>query len=125
MPIDVPKLVSIQLAVVLALTSCLIAGEDPPAARALPRLSISVPSSASTGLFSRFGRWNRRGQGNELGQNPIDRFIFTELEKLGLAHSPPASRVELIRRVTFDLAGLPALARRGRRVPARPPSRRL
>ena len=39
--------------------------------------------------------------------NPIDRFILAELEELGLSHSPPASRVALIRRVTFDLAGRP------------------
>ena len=40
-------------------------------------------------------------------QNPIDRFILAELEDLGLDHSPPADRVALIRRVTFDLTGRP------------------
>jgi Protein of unknown function (DUF1553)/Protein of unknown function (DUF1549) len=40
-------------------------------------------------------------------KNPIDRFILGELEELGLGHSPPAGRVALIRRVTFDLAGRP------------------
>ena len=40
-------------------------------------------------------------------RNPIDRFILAELEELGLDHAPPASRVALIRRVTFDLAGRP------------------
>ena len=43
-------------------------------------------------------------------RNPIDRFILAGLEALGLEHSPPASRVALIRRVTFDLAGRPAFA---------------
>jgi hypothetical protein len=40
-------------------------------------------------------------------KNPIDRFILAEIEKLGMIHAPEADRVPLIRRVTFDLTGLP------------------
>jgi hypothetical protein len=40
-------------------------------------------------------------------RNPIDRFILAGLEKKGLASSQPLSREKLIRRVTFDLTGLP------------------
>jgi hypothetical protein len=40
-------------------------------------------------------------------RNPIDRFVLAELEKLGVAHAPEADRPALIRRVTFDLVGLP------------------
>lgn len=39
--------------------------------------------------------------------NPIDRFILARLEKAGLPPAPPADRITLLRRVTFDLAGLP------------------
>ncbi|HEV3145214.1 MAG TPA: DUF1549 domain-containing protein, partial [Gemmataceae bacterium] len=39
--------------------------------------------------------------------NPIDAFTLAELEKRDLTLSPPADRRTLIRRVYFDLIGLP------------------
>ncbi len=40
-------------------------------------------------------------------RNPVDRFILSRLEKEGLAPSEEADRPTLIRRVTYDLTGLP------------------
>jgi hypothetical protein len=57
---------------------------EPPAAREPPGV--------------RDGRWPRR---------PLDRFVLARLEEAGLAPSPEAAPRTLIRRVTFDLTGLP------------------
>src|SRR5215813_3250783 len=39
--------------------------------------------------------------------NPIDAFVLQRLEQEGLKLSPPEDRAKLLRRVTFDLTGLP------------------
>jgi hypothetical protein len=41
------------------------------------------------------------------GSNPIDAFVLAKLESQGLQPAPQASRQILIRRLTFDLTGLP------------------
>ena len=40
-------------------------------------------------------------------RNPIDRFILARLDAEGIAPSAPANRTTLIRRLSFDLRGLP------------------
>jgi hypothetical protein len=40
-------------------------------------------------------------------ENPIDAFLFARLKEAGLDLAPPAPRRELIRRLSFDLTGLP------------------
>ena len=40
-------------------------------------------------------------------RNPIDAFILAGLESKGLSPAPPAGRRALIRRVYFDLVGVP------------------
>src|SRR6516162_281365 len=40
-------------------------------------------------------------------RTPLDAFVLARLEEVGLRPAPTASRSDLIRRVTFDLTGLP------------------
>ncbi|MEO8128151.1 MAG: PSD1 and planctomycete cytochrome C domain-containing protein, partial [Bryobacteraceae bacterium] len=40
-------------------------------------------------------------------QSPIDRFILSELEKKNLKPARPADKLTLLRRVTYDLTGMP------------------
>ena len=44
--------------------------------------------------------------GEEWAINPIDNFVVSKLDIVGLSHSQEGSKEELIRRVTFDLIGL-------------------
>jgi hypothetical protein len=39
-------------------------------------------------------------------RNPLDAFVLAALEKAGLQPNPPADKLTLLRRVTFDLTGL-------------------
>jgi Protein of unknown function (DUF1553)/Protein of unknown function (DUF1549)/Planctomycete cytochrome C len=58
----------------------------------VPPGRLSVPEIADGGKFVR---------------NGIDRFVLKRLREKGLAAAPEADRVTLIRRVSFDLTGLP------------------
>ncbi|MGL4551676.1 MAG: PSD1 and planctomycete cytochrome C domain-containing protein, partial [Gemmataceae bacterium] len=57
-----------------------------------------VPAVTHEPPAVRAGAWPR---------DRIDRFLLAEMEKRGLGPSPEADRRTLIRRVTFDLVGLP------------------
>jgi hypothetical protein len=46
---------------------------------------------------------------DEWAANPIDRFIYSRLVASKLLPNPPADRRTLIRRVTYDLTGLPPM----------------
>lgn len=46
-------------------------------------------------------------QHNGWVRNPIDAFILARQEAAGLSPGPPATRIALVRRISYDLTGLP------------------
>ncbi len=102
------KLVSAQLAAILLVISGAMAGDQPP-----PGEGYAPPETFTA---EQRGHWAYQPvkrvspplvKDSTWVRNPIDRFILAELEALGLPHSAEADRAALIRRVTFDLTGLP------------------
>ena len=88
----------------------------PPRIR-LGRCELSRPLLIDhSGHYNRLSReslpsWQRRdSQWSFWPRNPIDCFVLRALRDHGLTPAPEASRLTLIRRVTFDLTGLPPSA---------------
>ena len=42
------------------------------------------------------------------GNNEVDAFIFQKMQEKGLSPSPTTSKEKLLRRISFDLTGLPS-----------------
>ncbi|HEY1376124.1 MAG TPA: DUF1549 and DUF1553 domain-containing protein [Gemmataceae bacterium] len=90
-----PRRAAVTVAVVLALAAASAGNGRPPAGvwwsfRPLVRPPVPTPRDPHAAI-----------------RNPIDAFIRARLEKEGLTPAPEADRRTLIRRVTFDLTGLP------------------
>jgi hypothetical protein len=67
------------------------------------------PKSVDTGRHWSFQPLRRPAVPGK-AQNPIDAFIYAKLSECGLSSSTEADRRTLIRRVSFDLTGLPPTA---------------
>jgi hypothetical protein len=80
-----------------------------------PRTGLATPNGPPSIADAR-GHWAFQSvrripppavQDASWAKNPVDAFILSRLEERRWAPAPPASRAEWIRRVTFDLTGLP------------------
>ena len=75
-------------------------------------LAVTAPSAADPAEDQAHWAWKKLEQpkvpvGEAQPTNPIDSFVRAKLKAAGLSPAPSASREQLIRRVTFDLTGLP------------------
>jgi hypothetical protein len=83
-------------ALIVLLLGCLQAESSPAAgAKAPPWPLVRLTQAAVPPVHDR--TWCR---------NPVDAFVLARLEKEGLRPNPPADRLTLLRRLTFDLTGL-------------------
>ncbi len=48
-----------------------------------------------------------QSEGDDWSSNEIDRFVYRKLAEQGMRPAPPADKAELVRRLYFDLIGLP------------------
>ncbi len=83
--------------------------------REQPAVAATVPAAANIDWAVARQHWAFRAPQRHRspdapdpwGQRPLDAFVLEALHKSQLSPSPPADRRTLIRRVTFDLIGLP------------------
>jgi hypothetical protein len=110
MPLAARRIVQIPFALIASILAAVTMAGEPPR---LDPDGVAPPESFSIEKRSHWAyqpvnpveppnvkapRWVR---------NPVDRFILAPLEELGWSPAPEADRVALIRRVTYDLTGLP------------------
>lgn len=87
-----------------------------------PRPEVEEASPAATGMSPEEGRefWSFRPRrsieipGNASGRNPIDAFLTESRFSKGLIEAEPTDKATWLRRVTFDLTGLPPAPNRVR-----------
>ena len=93
------------LPLVILGVSALLAGSDPSYTAAERRYWAFQPRRAPA--IPQFESAADRAWATQSPSPQIDSFILASLHKAGLKPAPPASRRTLIRRVYYDLTGLP------------------
>ncbi len=109
MPQKAPKLADAEIADIARWID-LGAPYDRPLVDRKPRMS-KIPTTAGDPDFWSFQPLTRVNppsvKNPEWTRTPVDRFIASSLDRRGLRPNPIADRRTLIRRVSFDLTGLP------------------
>jgi hypothetical protein len=78
-----------------------------PVAQGEPKEPVWTESDRNHWSFQKVGaRQPPEVQDGKWVVNPIDAFVLSRMERAGLKPAPPADRITLLRRVTFDLSGL-------------------
>ena len=79
----------------------------PPNAQRLIQERRNARHENADSRRSSFTDLSKAKQAAAVEDNHVDAFIHAKMRQVGLAPAPPADRVTLIRRATFDLLGLP------------------
>jgi len=82
-------------------------GAPDPRGDVVPRSALRVPSSQHWAFVPPKDQPLPRVKNKAWPQSPVDHFVLAKLEANGLKPSPPADPRTLIRRMTYDLTGLP------------------
>ncbi len=93
------------------LMTLLVAGSVllPPANTAAPPKDPFTPQDREYWAFQQVKRPKiPQVQDAKWVRNPIDAFMLSRLEAKDLSPAPPADKITLLRRATYDLTGLPA-----------------
>lgn len=109
--IQMPPQGKLTAAEIAEFTKWVLAGAPTPA-------SSDVPDRTTNEIDFETGRrfWSfqpassqpvPKVQDQSWAKSPIDQFVLAAMEREGLRPSPPADRAALIRRLSFDLLGLP------------------
>jgi mono/diheme cytochrome c family protein len=119
--VQMPPKGKLKGAEIAALTDWVRRGAHWPSPRSgaspAPSIAAKSPSTPSADILKQArSLWSFQPVGNpdppevrdaDWVRSPMDRFILARLEAAGLSPSPPAEKATMIRRVTFDLIGLP------------------
>jgi hypothetical protein len=109
MPLDARKIVPLELAAFLfMIAGAAIAGDQPTKPETVAPPEKFTAEQRSHWAYQPFQRAELPSV-KESGwvRNAVDPFILGQLEEMGVRPAAEADRVALIRRVTFDLTGLP------------------
>jgi mono/diheme cytochrome c family protein len=104
MPKSAPKLTPEEVATI---AGWLTAGAPWPADKALADRSLADSNWWSLKPLMRPALPQLTAADKAWSQNPIDAFVIAKLREQGFAPSPVADRRTLLRRLSFDLTGLP------------------
>src|SRR5437867_12796974 len=100
---QLPRRREVEIGIALA-CFCLIAGGSGATGKTKPRgANLDQPWAFQPPVRPRVPAVKNR----PWIRNPIDAFVLAKLEEAGLTPAPAADRATLIRRLSFDLLGLP------------------
>src|SRR5260370_15802715 len=103
----IPPKLCFRLLPVYFLVLSTLRGQDPASIQRISEPAITAADRSHWAFHKPVPQLPHEVGDAAWADNPIDRFILPRLEKAGLGPAPAADRITLLRRITFDLTGLP------------------